>query len=265
MFRKRAERLDYLGTALETGGFIRLKDAAHMLGVSEMTVRRDIAACRGRLTCLGGHITLEPEHPGGMGYILNRERESNADKKRAACQAAVALIRPHQTLFIDCGTTTPYLASLLPADSGLTVICYAINVAEILCKKAGIRVILLGGLYHASSASFSSPEALQTLRGMGINTAFVSAGGIHAERGVSCSNFHEVAIKQLAMENAEQRVLVVDSTKFGVVKPVFFSDIATFDHICIDDGPLPKGTPMPIVPSVQIHVRPAVQTFSPAP
>ncbi len=261
MFRKRAERLEYLSGILEAGGFLRLKDAADMLGVSEMTVRRDIGANRDRFTYLGGHITLEPNSPGGMGYILSKERASNADKKRAACQAAAALVSPHDTLFIDCGTTTPHLASLLPSNSGLTVICYAMNVAEILCKKPGIRVILLGGLYHGSSASFSSPEALETLRRMGINKAFISAGGIHRDRGVSCSNFHEVAIKQLAMTNAEAKILVVDSSKFGVVKPVFFSDPDAYDHICVDNGPIADNALPPSVDRAKLLLGDPGRTF----
>ncbi|MCF8482231.1 MAG: DeoR/GlpR family DNA-binding transcription regulator [Rhodospirillum sp.] len=261
MFRKRAERLQYLSGILETGGFLRLKDAADMLGVSEMTVRRDIGASQDRFTYLGGHITLESNNPGGMGYILNKERASNADKKRAACQAAATLIRPHDTLFIDCGTTTPHLASLLPSNSGLTVVCYAMNVAEIICKKPGIRVILLGGLYHESSASFSSPEALETLSQMGINKAFISAGGLHRERGVSCSNFHEVAIKQLAMANAESKILVVDSTKFGVVKPVFFSDTKVYDTICVDNTPIPADVLPPSVERGKMLLGDVGRTF----
>ena len=236
MFRKRTERLNHLGIALEAGGFVRLKDAAEMLGVSEMTVRRDIGACNGRFTYLGGYITLERDSPGGMGYILNREQESNADRKRAACVAALELCQPKDTVFIDCGTTTPHLASLLPADSGMTVVCYAMNVAEIVCKKPGIRVIILGGEYHASSASCSSPEALEALGRIGINTAFISAGGAHRARGVSCSNSHEVAIKRLAIATAVTKALVIDSSKFDRIKPVFFGELETFDYVCSDDG-----------------------------
>jgi DeoR family deoxyribose operon repressor len=264
MFRKRVERLEYLSGVLEAGGFLHLKDAADMLGVSEMTVRRDIGASRDRFTYLGGHITLEPNSPGGMGYILNKERASNTDRKRAACQAAVDLVQPQETLFIDCGTTTPHLASLLPANLGLTVICYAMNVAEIVCKKPGVRVILLGGLYHGSSASFSSPEALETLGRMGINKAFISAGGIHRDRGVSCSNFHEVAIKQLAMTNAECKILVVDSTKFGIVKPVFFSDTTAYDYVCMDNGTMAEKAAPPALGNAKLLLGDIGRSFRPS-
>ncbi len=235
MSKRRADRLDQLQATLEAGGFLRLKDAARLLDVSEMTVRRDIAACNGRFTYLGGYIVASAESPGGMGYILDRERESHTPLKRAACEAALPLVAPGQTIFLDCGTTIPHLASRIPANSGITVVCYAMNVAEIVCKKPGIRVVMLGGLYHSSSASFSSPEALDMLRGIGINTAFISAGGVHGSFGVSCSNFHEVDIKQTAIANAVTKALVLDSSKFDTVKPVFFARLDAFDVVCCDD------------------------------
>ncbi|MGQ9367223.1 DeoR family transcriptional regulator [Azospirillum sp. ST 5-10] len=241
MSTRRTERLDRLQTALEPGGYLRLKDAARLLGVSEMTVRRDIAAGGGRFTYLGGYIAGAPEDPGGLGYMLDRERDAHTDLKRAACEAAATLLAPRATIFLDCGTTIPHLASRIPAHSGITVVCYAMNVAEIVCKKPGVRVLLLGGLYHPSSASFSSPEALDTLRGIGINTAFVSAGGVHPSLGVSCSNFHEVEIKQVAMAKAVSKVLVVDSTKFAVVKPAYFARLDAFDAVCCDAGIAPDA------------------------
>ncbi|MFH1804192.1 MAG: DeoR/GlpR family DNA-binding transcription regulator [Pseudomonadota bacterium] len=236
MSKKRESRLDRIMGLLETHGFLRLKDAAEFLDVSEMTVRRDIAASEGRFTFLGGYISPARKTPGGMGYILDRERAAHSDLKQAASQAAIGLIRPGETVFLDCGTTIPYLASLLPANSDITVICYSMNVAEIVCKKPGTRVIMLGGLYEVSSASFSGPAALETLRGMAINTAFLSAGGVHHERGVSCSNFHEVDIKQLALSRAMTKVLVVDSTKFDSIKPVLFGQLDDFDIVCCDNN-----------------------------
>ncbi len=235
MSRKREIRLDRIMGLLETHGFLRLKDAADALDVSEMTVRRDIATCDGRFTFLGGYITPAHKTPGGMGYILDRERAAHSDLKQAASHAAIGLVRPGETVFLDCGTTIPYLASLLPANHDITVICYSMNVAEIVCKKPGTRVIMLGGLYEVSSASFSGPAALETLRGMAINTAFVSAGGVHDQRGVSCSNFHEVDVKQLALSRAVTKVLVIDSTKFDKVKPVLFGQLENFDIVCCDN------------------------------
>jgi len=242
LLQRRQDRLDRLGSAFGARGVLRLREAAALLSVSEMTVRRDIAACDGRFVYLGGYIVggqdaAAPETGGPKPYVFAREAETNAQGKRDACIRAAELIEPGDTVFIDCGTTLPQLAALLPTEGTPTVVCYAMNIAEIVCKQANLTVMLLGGLYQASSASFfSSPESLDMLGRIGITKAFLSAGGVHVGRGVSCSNFHEVPIKQQALRVSLKRYVVVDSSKFGVVRPAFFAPLDAFDAVITDAG-----------------------------
>jgi DeoR family transcriptional regulator, deoxyribose operon repressor len=110
-------------------------------------------------------------------------------------------------------------------------VCYALNIAEPLAVNPNVQLILLGGLYNASSASFAVDEGLGTLARLGVNKAFLSAGGVHSRRGVSCSNFHEVAVKQTAMAIALEKHLLVDASKLGQVKSAFFANVDQFDSI----------------------------------
>ncbi|MBR9779575.1 DeoR family deoxyribose operon repressor [Thalassospira sp. MBR-102] len=247
---KSQDRIEALTRNLEVSNVIRLKDAADLLGVSEMTVRRDVANCENIFTYMGGYITLKSPAAGGLGYILDRERGSHTDLKRTACQIAARYVKPGDTIFLDCGTTIPYLANALPENRDITAICYSINVAEILCKKPGLRVIMLGGMYHASSASFADSNSVNAILNLNINTAFMSAGGVNISRGVSCSNPHEVDIKQAVLETAANKILVVDSTKFNVIKPMLFAKLEQFDMICTDpkcDPELATRTGCPLI------------------
>jgi DeoR family transcriptional regulator, deoxyribose operon repressor len=200
--RKRA-RTDALAGAIARRGVLRLRDAAALLGVSEMTVRRDVSENPQLFTYLGGHIVNATDVAGG--YELDREVDSHAAAKATACARALRLIAPDDTIFIDCGSTLVHLADAVPLDFTATIICYSLNVVERLAVRPNIRLILLGGLFHAGSASFSSNEALEALGRYGINKAFISAGGVDQERGASCSNFHEVPVKQRAIASAGER------------------------------------------------------------
>ncbi len=208
-------RLQKLAQSLSDGRALHLKDAASLLDVSEMTVRRDIAGSEGQFSFLGGYIISNLEQPSSRDYFLQRENFANVEAKREACIAAASLIEPGDIIFIDCGTTLPYLAETLSSVKRLTVICYSINVADIICRMPNLKTILLGGEYHPSSAAFASDESLQLLSKMGITKAFISAGGLHFQNGLSCSNFFEVRIKQVAMSRAVSNILVMDSTKVG--------------------------------------------------
>jgi DeoR family deoxyribose operon repressor len=224
----RAERLNLLTKALTDQGVLRLRDAAALLNVSEMTVRRDIAASASRFAYLGGHILRASD---GLGYRIDQEEDRFAAAKAAVGAKAAKLIGERDTIFIDCGTTMPFLANLVPADADVTVVCYSLNIAQILARKPNVRMILLGGAYHPSSATFSSQQALDALGAIGINKAFLSAGGLERTRGASCWNFHEVPIKQKAMSRAVERHLVIDSSKIGKVTAAFFAAMEDFDSI----------------------------------
>jgi DeoR family deoxyribose operon repressor len=236
MGEPKSSRVDKLSRSLAQRGVLHLREAASLLGVSEMTIRRDVAANRDQFAYLGGHIVSAADVAGGGGYVFDQEADSHAEAKAAACARAVTLIAPEDTIFLDCGTTIPYLAEMLPEDMPLTVICYALNVANRLAAKPNVRLILLGGLYHASSASFGGPDAIETMSRFGINKAFVSAGGVDPARGVSCSHFHEVPIKKAAIATALVSYLVVDASKIGRVRPAVFAALSDFRSIISEQG-----------------------------
>ena len=241
---RRPYRLQELARVLGERGSLHLREAAALLGVSEMTVRRDVAARSELFTYLGGHLLAADGVIGAARYsqsttaryALSDEEKSHIAAKIAACARAAELIKDGDTIFIDCGSTTPHLATHIARGVRATVICYSLNVAEILCRNTDLRVILLGGLWHPSSASFSSDESLDLIGKLGINKAFISAAGVDVARGVSCVQFHEVAVKQAAMARSVEKYLVVDSSKFGQVKPAFFSGVDEFDGIVTDGG-----------------------------
>ncbi|TLP43912.1 DeoR/GlpR transcriptional regulator [Cohaesibacter sp. CAU 1516] len=229
-------RLLKLAKSLEDGRALHLKDAASLLDVSEMTIRRDIAGSDGQFSFLGGYIVSSMDQPSSRDYFLQRENFTNVEAKREACASAASLIEPGDIIFIDCGTTLPYLAKNLAPILPLTIICYSINIADIVCRMPNAKIILLGGEYHPASASFASDESIELLAKMGINKAFISAGGLHFQNGLTCSNFFEVRIKQMAMSRAESNILVMDSTKIGKVRTASFATIDQIDILATDSG-----------------------------
>jgi DeoR family deoxyribose operon repressor len=225
---RRAQRVNLLAEALTGAGALHLRDAAQLMGVSAMTVRRDIALAPGRFGYFGGYIVARaPEAP----YVMAQELGAHSAAKAAICARAAEMIEDDDTIFIDCGTTMPHLAKRIPPRLNVTVVCYALNIAAPLATSPNVRLIMLGGLYNPSSASFAVEDGLATLRRLGINKAFISAGGVHAQKGVSCSNFHEVAVKQAVLRMALERCLVVDGSKLGKMKPAPFAELNAFDTL----------------------------------
>lgn len=229
-------RIERLLAELSEGRALHIGDIAKSLGVSEMTVRRDIQQNPDKFGYLGGYLV-----PAGMfsqesAYTLDRAADLHLDAKRRACEFAARYVRSGETVFIDCGTTLQHLAEFIPEDMPLTIVCYALNVAERLVRRPNVTLVMLGGVYHPASATFFGPEALATLSSLGINLALLSAAGFDRVRGATCAHFHEAEIKRKVLSIAGTNVLVIDTSKVGSVKSVLFAGAQDFDAIVTELG-----------------------------
>ncbi|WP_099826574.1 DeoR/GlpR family DNA-binding transcription regulator [Oceaniglobus indicus] len=221
---------------------LHVREAAELLDVSEMTVRRDIRENEDILQFLGGHIVLADDGSHRAPYDLADAADRKRPAKQAACAACAPLLRPQQTVFLDCGTTVAHLVDLIPTDMDLTVICYALNIADMAVRRPNIRLVMLGGIYDGPTASFYPVHEDATLEAFAINCAFMSAAGVAPQLGATCTTFREAAVKRAAMARAQTSVLVVDRSKFGQVAAAAFAPLKNFARIATEDGLAPPET-----------------------
>jgi DeoR family deoxyribose operon repressor len=125
METRRDERISQLIQALKRSDKLHLKEAAALLGVSEMTIRRDLNGHNGPVVLLGGYIVLEPRS--ATHYLLSDQKTRLVDEKRRAARHAAALLEAHQMAFFDCGTTTPWIIDAIDNALPFTGICYSLN------------------------------------------------------------------------------------------------------------------------------------------
>jgi DeoR family deoxyribose operon repressor len=154
MESRREQRITWLLQALRQRDKLRLREAAAQLGVSEMTLRRDLSADDTPVVLLGGHLVLA-RSAAGAHYLLSDQKNRHVKEKRHAARLAAALIKPHQTLFFDCGTTTPFIIEALAPELPFTGICYSLNIFLALREKPQCRVILCGGEFQPGSTVFA--------------------------------------------------------------------------------------------------------------
>ncbi|MFK8032616.1 MAG: DeoR family transcriptional regulator [Hyphomicrobiales bacterium] len=235
---RKSKRVIALSEALTEHRVLHLNDAARILEVSVMTVRRDVSDHPDKFTYLGGHIVPAASIEGDGPYNVTLAKDSHAAAKKFACVHASQSLQPDETIFFDCGTTLLPLIDLIPDTFQITAVCYALNVAEKLARLPNVRMIMLGGIYHPSSESFASAADNNAFENIGVNTAFLTAAGLDLNRGASCENFHEAQVKRQALAAAQTSVLVTDNSKIGKVKPAFFSPVEAFHSIVTEDGEL---------------------------
>lgn len=237
MESRRQERINKLVHAIRQNDKLHLKDAAGLLGVSEMTIRRDLSLSRSPLVLLGGYIVPEPRSTGVGSYLLSDQQNRHVEEKRAAARLAARQIDAHQTVFFDCGTTAPYIIDAIDSELPFTGLCYSLNTFLALQSKPLCKVILSGGEFCPNNAIFK-PLGFQDVQdNLCPDIAFFSAAGVDSLRGATCFSLDELPIKQWALRAAQRHILVVDGSKFGKVRSACMGPIKAFDMIISDRQP----------------------------
>ena len=182
---------------------ISVKELAAALGVSEMTVRRDLELLRKNhvLERSYGYAALVEGGNGysyeGENYDLRRARLENFAEKDRIAKYAASLIRPDDWVFLDNGTTVSRMTFYLPTDFEYTVLCYNFLILAELLKHSNIKVIFPGGYYHPEDYNFTSPEAVEFIRRHRANKAFLSVSGVHQSLGILGPEHHSGGFQQV--------------------------------------------------------------------
>lgn len=219
---KQQTRFTTILTELQQSGRVTVESLSTQLGVSVVTIRRDLDALeqKGLLRRThGGAVSIEPlfYEPFRRDRSFVAQVERAADEKRRIGRAAANLILPGETIALTPGTTTTEVIRGLPMNYNITVVTNTVNVAMELSKRKDVYVFVTGGRLHGEWFSLVGSAALKSLENMLINTMFVGADGMDATWGASCFNADEAELNGAMLKLSRRRVAVVDSAKLGVV------------------------------------------------
>ena len=231
-----ADRRATIVRDLHAAGFLSVTGLADRLQVSPMTVRRDLRwlADAGELRIVHGGASVLHAAERGADFA-SRGRQHEPGKQRIARHAA-ALVPAHSTIAVDAGTTTYQLVRQLPVDFTGCLITHSVPVMQA-ALDLRCRVIGVGGELLGSSQAFMGPRAVEALRGLNADIAFMGAAGIRAD-GVLIASDLERGAKLAMMETAREVVLLVDHSKTTAVAPCTMAGLDRF-HRIITDGALP--------------------------
>lgn len=230
--RRRIESL------LHAQGACSVDHLAKVLGVSDMTVRRDLdsLASAGRIVRTHGgaapteQITFEFQ-------FLRRARLHQRQKELIGAQAA-RMIRDGQSVLLDSGTTTLAIARNLCARRDLTVITTSLPIASALQNASGVETLLLGGFVRRGTPDLAGALTESNLESIRADLAFVGADGIDAEGNVYNASLTVGRMLTKMAASAGQAYLVADSSKLGRTALARFANAASWSALITDaDGP----------------------------
>ena len=239
MSYERKKRIRNIVNLLNQKSELSVKEIAEMLHVSDMTVRRDLNELERQgiiRRTHGGATLLDPSSSVRDPYILGEQTAKNVREKSMIGIKAASLVRPDETILLDSGSTTPFVARHIDKDLPLTVLCYTFTNALEFYPRKNANLILLGGFFHRDSNIFHSVENRALISNIRADKAFISTGGLDPDLGLTTYFYYEADIKREMIRSARQIILVTDSTKFGKISVTHFAGLDEVDTVITDEG-----------------------------
>ncbi|MFI0446722.1 DeoR/GlpR family DNA-binding transcription regulator [Actinomadura sp. 6N118] len=241
-----ANRLDLTLRLVQGSGRVSVSELSQRLGVSEMTVRRDLDALehQGLIRRVHGGAVPARSRAEDAGFSA-REPWQAATKDRLGA-AVAGLVTPGSRVLLDAGTTTVHVAEHLAARAPLTVAVLSLQTAMRLADRPGIELLIVGGRSRPGERSLVGPLALRTLESLVFDCFVMSIGGVHAEHGWSEFSLDDAAVKRIGLAQATRTITVADATKLGVrafsqVAPLSAVHAFVTDTAAEDAGTHPGG------------------------
>ncbi|MCH4143836.1 DeoR/GlpR family DNA-binding transcription regulator [Acetobacter peroxydans] len=232
------KRQNAIMQAVRARGTCSITDLAAELDVSTETIRRNIPPllATGVLARFHGGVML-PE--GREEPPFQRRMHINYAAKKTVAACVRAHIQDGDSLILDNGTTSAYVAEALQNHSNLTVITHSVQIAYRLSARNGNRVFMAGGELSGEDGTATGPSVISFIRQFQVRYAILSVAGIGLDG--EFGNFHlfEADFAQAALQQAQEAWIIADESKFGREAPVKVCQLGAVDAI-VTSAPPPE-------------------------
>lgn len=200
---------------LNRDGQVRVSELSETLGTTLVTIRSDLAALEldGYLERIPGGAIQTVKNYYNMTFQQNKQE--NMVYKKAIAASVSNMVKDGETLMINSGTTTYYVAVALKSHKNLNIVTNSISIAIELGSHPTFRVILLGGEINSQYSFTYGNDAMTQLNRYKADKAILSVDGIHSEAGLTTYHAEEAIIDKLMMERSRETMIAADYTKLG--------------------------------------------------
>ena len=217
-------------------GTITIASLAERLGVSLETVRRDVKplTADGALFKMHGAVSL-PSRRGEAPF--ERRMRENAEAKRLIARMVAATIRDGESIMLDTGTTTSFLARELLGHRRLTVVTNSSDIARTLATVNGNKVYMAGGELRSDSGAALGVTAIEFVSRFSVSHAVISIGAVDAVAGLTDYELEEAEFARMVLSRGQRSLVVTDHTKFGRQGLVQVCGFDGFSELATDRPP----------------------------
>ena len=225
---KLAERRQIILDLLNIENRVLVSGLSQRFGISEVTIRNDLAELENRGLLERIHGGAIPAKRSYYNMTLAERSQENVEKKKQIAIRIASKVDDGETLMMNAGTTTLLAAIELKKKRNLKVVTNSLSIAQAIEESEGNSAILLGGKVNAKYLFTYGPDALEQLKRYRADHLILSVDGVEPDSGISTYHYEESELDSLMIDRSNKVSVVADSSKIGLER---FVGIATFNAI----------------------------------
>lgn len=224
------QRQKQIVSIAEVNGEITIKELAARLGVSEMTVHRD-------LDLLQAERYIYKKR-GAAVFVESADRDKSdfySEEKRYIGRKAAELIPDGASIIFDNSTTALECARYLNPEGKYTFYTTNLETAGILASYQGSVLYCSGGYYFPDSKGFVGAQAEAFVASVKADFCIIGASGITPDGTTTPYPMH-TALQKAIIASSKTKILVCDHSKFDRHAIEKICELSDIDMIVTDSG-----------------------------
>lgn len=199
---------------INENGSAQIRDFGQSHGVSEATIRRDFDELA-RLSLVervhGGAVRVNST---AFERVHSEKMDLMREEKLRIAAHAASMIENGDSIFLDSGTTTYFIARELAHHKDLIILTNNLDISQSVQFDPSVSLIVTGGIRRDQYSVLIGSIAEQCIQSFCVDKAFVGCDAIDPENGLYNTNFQEVGVKRCIVRCGKKTIMVTDSSKF---------------------------------------------------
>lgn len=218
------ERFSKILDIVDSEGSATVQQLMDELDASESTIRRDLISMdkKGYLTKVHGGAVSNNTNIHTQDENFTSRQQLNRDEKDEIARYAASLIKNHDFVYIDAGTTTELMINYIDISDAIFVTNSLTNAKKL--SDRGYTVYILGGEFKSTTEAIVGDEAVFALDKYNFTKGFWGANGVSVKNGFTTPEIKEAMVKKKSMENCKEKYILADSSKFSQISSIKFAE-----------------------------------------
>ncbi|RKX91393.1 MAG: DeoR/GlpR transcriptional regulator [Spirochaetes bacterium] len=230
-----AERQVEIARLVKEKGLVTVESLKEVLGVSVITIRRDLAVLEKKGLLERTHGGAVSTSPVNKEYNYHEKYKINSEYKEAVGRRAAAMIEDGDTVFINSGSTTYQVIRFLEGKKNVRVITNNVAAVADFGSFPGIEIILTGGRYRTASNCVVGEFTSQIISQIMASKTVIGADGLSFKGGLTSPIYQEAAVTRQMIERTQGDVVcVADHSKIGRISNFLTVPVDNLDYLVTD-------------------------------